>query len=560
MTAPGSIDASITWGTRRARWVLLATVLGSGVTFLDATVVNVALPTIGTDLDASVAGLQWVVNGYTLTLASLILLGGSLGDQFGRRRVFVLGVVWFAGASLRCSVAPTSQALVAARALQGIGGALLTPGSLAILQASFATRDRGRAVGAWSGLSGIAAAIAPFFGGWLIGAGSWRLIFLINVPLAIAVVAVALRHVPETRDPSTVRSLDVVGAALTAVGLAGVTWALIEAGERGATARVLLAGVVGLASLAGFVVVERTVRHPMLPLEIFRSRQFTAANLVTLIVYASLSIMFFLLVIDLQQVLGYSPLQAGAAMLPVTGLMLALSAWAGQLADRIGPRLPMTIGPLGIAVGLALVSRVQVDAATYVGSVLPGLVMFGLGLSLTVAPLTATVLAAVATRHAGVASGVNNAIARGAGLLAVAVIPGLTGLTGDAYHDPAVFATGFRAAMRISAVLASAGGMLAWFLIRNDVAGHADSSPAAALDGRHYCAIDGPPLRPSATRLRRHAQLRETTALRGAGNRGSSRGSFTNSVDPLLPSSRAFAGDVTENLSIRSMARRSGPS
>jgi MFS family permease len=221
MAGPISVDEPVTWGARRARWVLLATVLGSGIAFLDATVVNVALPTIGTELDASVAGLQWVINGYTLTLASLILLGGSLGDRFGRRRVFLLGVVWFAVASLLCGVAPTSEALVAARALQGIGGALLTPGSLAILQASFAPGDRGRAVGAWSGLSGIAAAIAPFAGGWLIGVGSWRLIFLINVPLAVAVVAVALRHVPETRDPSAVRGIDIAGAVLTVVGLAG---------------------------------------------------------------------------------------------------------------------------------------------------------------------------------------------------------------------------------------------------------------------------------------------------------------------------------------------------
>jgi len=304
---------------------------------------------------------------------------------------------------------------------------------------------------------------------------------------------VSLRHVPETRDSSAVRGIDVVGALLTVIGLAGVTWALIEAGERGATAGVLSAGAVGLASLAGFVVTERRVQHPMLPIEIFRSRQFTAANLVTFIVYASLSVTFFLLVIHLQQVLGYSPLQAGAATLPVTGLMLALSARAGQLADRIGPRLPMTIGPLGIAAGLALLSGVQAGA-TYVGSVLPGLLMFGLGLSLTVAPLTATVLAAAATRHAGVASGVNNAISRGAGLLAIAVIPGLTGLTGDAYHDAAVFASGFRESMRISAALAAAGGVLAWFLIRDDVAGRERSCPAATLDRRHYCAVDGVPL------------------------------------------------------------------
>ena len=382
---------------------------------------------------------------------------------------------------------------MAARALQGVGGALLTPGSLASLQASFATTDRSRAVGAWSGLSGVAAAIAPFVGGWLIGEGSWRLIFLINVPLAAAVVALTLRYVPETKDPAAVRGIDVAGAVLTVIGLTGVTWALIEAGERGATAGVLSAGAVGFASLIGFVAAERRVPHPMLPLEIFRSRQFTAANLVTLIVYASLSISFFLLVLHFQQVLGYSPLQAGAATLPVTGLMLALSARAGELANRIGPRLPMTIGPLGIAAGLALLSRVQADA-TYFGTVLPGLLVYGLGLSLTVAPLTATVMAAAATRHAGMASGVNNAISRAAGLLAVAVIPGITGLTGDAYHDPAIFASGFRASMQISAALATSGGVLAWVLIRNEVAGRAASCPAAKLDRRHYCAIDGAPL------------------------------------------------------------------
>ena len=493
MAAPISITEPVTWGTPRARWVLLATVLGSGMAFLDATVVNVALPTIGADLNASVAGLQWVINGYTLTLASLILLGGSLGDRFGRRRIFLLGTVWFAGASLLCGVAPTSEALVAARALQGIGGALLTPGSLAILQASFAMSDRGRAVGAWSGLSGVAAATAPFVGGWLIDVGSWRPIFLINVPLAVAVVVVSLRHVPETRDAAGVRGIDVPGALLTVIGLAAVTWALIEAGERGATTGVLSSGAIGLGSLAGFVAAERRVRHPMLPLEIFRSWQFSAANLVTFIVYASLSIMFFLFVVHLQQVLGYSPLQAGAATLPVTGLMLALSAPAGMLADRIGPRLPMTIGPLGIAAGLALMSRVQAEA-TYLGTILPGLLVFGLGLSLTVAPLTATVLAAATSKHAGIASGVNNAISRGAGLLAVAAIPGLTGLTGDAYRDPAIFASGFRAAMRISAALAAAGGLLAWLSIRNEVARPADSRPSARLDRHHHCAVDGAPL------------------------------------------------------------------
>ena len=483
----------IAWGTPHARWVLLATVLGTGIAFLDMTVVNVALPTIGRELDATVAGLQWIVNGYTLTLASLILIGGSLGDRFGRRRVFLVGIVWFAVASLFCGLASAEVALVAARALQGIGGALLTPGSLAIIQASFTPGDRARAVGAWSGLSGIAAAIGPFVGGWLVGAGSWRLIFLINVPLAIAAVAVTRRWVPETRDPESVGGIDASGAVLTSVGLAGVSWALIESGERGATGATLAAGAIGLAALAGFLELERRSRHPMMPLEIWRSRQFTAANLVTFLVYAGISINFFLLSVNLQQVLGYSPMQAGLAILPVTAIMLALSARAGQLAERIGPRLPMTVGPLVVAVGLALLSRVQ-EGTTYLGTVLPGQIVFGLGLTLTVAPLTATVLAAASERYAGIASGVNNAVSRGAGLLAIAVIPGVAGLTGDAYKDPAAFASGFRTAMLVSAMLAAAGGVLAWLFIRNQIAGRAHACPAAQLDRRHYCAVDGAPL------------------------------------------------------------------
>jgi MFS family permease len=330
---------AVAWGSPAARWILVATVLASGMAFLDATVVNVALPTIGAELDASVAGLQWILSGYTLTLASLILIGGALGDRFGRRRVFLVGTVWFAAASLLCGLAPTLSMLVAARALQGVGGAFLTPGSLAIIQASFASRDRARAVGAWSGLAGVAAAIGPFIGGWLIGAGSWRLIFLINLPLA-AVVAMASRHVPETRNPSSVGGIDVAGAGLITAGLAGVTWALIEGGERGASGAALAVGAAGLAALAGFVAVERRASHPMLPLDIFRSRQFTAANLVTFAVYAGMGMTFFLLVVNFQQLLGYSPMQAGVATLPITALMLALSARAGMLADRIGPRLP----------------------------------------------------------------------------------------------------------------------------------------------------------------------------------------------------------------------------
>src|SRR5262245_20687742 len=506
MGAPMVNNEGITWGTPQARWVLFATVLGSGIAFLDATVVNVALPTIGKELDASVAGLQWIVNGYSLTLASLILIGGSLGDRFGRRRVFLIGIVWFAVASLFCGLAPTAKALVAARALQGIGGALLTPGSLAIIQASFTQSDRARAVGAWSGLSGIAAAIGPFVGGWLVGVGSWRLIFLINVPLAIAAVAVALRHVPEPRVPLSVGGVDVAGASLTVVGLAGVSWALIEAGERGMSGATLISGSIGLAALAGFIAVERRGRSPMLPLEIWRSRQFTAANLVTFVVYASLGITFFLFIVHLQQVLGYSPMQAGVATMPITALLLALSARAGLLAERIGTRLPMTVGPLGLAAGLVLMSRVQ-QGSTYLGTVLPAVIVFGLGLTLTVAPLTATVLAAAATRYAGIASGVNNAVSRGGGLLAIAVIPGVSGLTGTAYLDPTAFARGFRTAMLISATLAAAGGLLAWLFIRKDVAGRAHACPSAHLDRRHYCAVDSAPLatQRDAARARRSA-------------------------------------------------------
>jgi len=483
---------AVAWGSPAARWILVATVLASGMAFLDATVVNVALPTIGAELDASVAGLQWILSGYTLTLASLILIGGALGDRFGRRRVFLVGTVWFAAASLLCGLAPTLSMLVAARALQGVGGAFLTPGSLAIIQASFASRDRARAVGAWSGLAGVAAAIGPFIGGWLIGAGSWRLIFLINLPLA-AVVAMASRHVPETRNPSSVGGIDVAGAGLISAGLAGVTWALIEGGERGASGAALAVGAAGLAALAGFVAVERRASHPMLPLDIFRSRQFTAANLVTFAVYAGMGMTFFLLVVNFQQLLGYSPMQAGVATLPITALMLALSARAGMLADRIGPRLPMTIGSAVMAAGLVLLSRVQAGT-TYLGTVLPALVVFGLGLTLTVAPLTATVLAAAATRFAGVASGVNNAVSRGAGLIAIAVIPGFAGLTGEAYRDPVAFAAGFRTAMLVSATLAAIGAGLAFLLIRNELPGRADSCPAGKLDRRHYCAVDGAPL------------------------------------------------------------------
>ena len=327
--------------------------------FLDATVVNVALPTIGEDLNAGISSLQWVVNAYTLTLSGFLLLGGSLGDHYGRRRVFVLGVVWFAAASLLCGLAPTDEALIAARALQGVGGALLTPGSLAIIEASFRREDRAPAIGAWSGLGGVTAAIGPFLGGWLVQAATWRLIFLINLPLAVVVVWVSVRQVPESRDPGATGRLDWAGAGLAALGLAGVVYALTDGPGQGWTSpRILGAGLVGVAALVGFLLWERYTPAPMLPLDIFASRQFSAANAVTFVVYGALGGSLFLLPIQLQRVVGYSPLASGVALVPITVLMLLLSARAGRLASRIGPRLPMTLGPLGVAAGLALFTRV----------------------------------------------------------------------------------------------------------------------------------------------------------------------------------------------------------
>jgi EmrB/QacA subfamily drug resistance transporter len=458
------------------RWVLLATVLGSGVAMLDATVVNIALPVLGKDLNAGFAGLQWTLNGYTLTLASLILLGGSLGDRFGRRRIFMLGTTWFALASLLCAVAPSIGFLVAARALQGVGGALLTPGSLAIISASFVRADRPRAIGAWSGLAGIAGAVGPFLGGYLVEGPGWRWIFLINLPLAAVVLAISARHVPESLDPEASPRLDVLGAVLGAIGLGGVTYALI-AGGTGWSATVVVFGVVGLLGVASFVVNERRSSHPMLPLGIFANRQFAAANAVTFAVYAALSAIFFLLVLQLQVVAGLSPILAGTALLPVTVLMLLLSSRGGQLAQRIGPRWPMAIGPMVASVGVLLTLRIGPDAS-YVGDVLPGVVLLGLGLCLTVAPLTTTVLAAVESRHAGVASGVNNAVARAAGLLAVAVLPVAAGISNDDYRHPAAFDHGFQIAILLCAALLAVGGLIAALTIADDLDAISPDDPA----------------------------------------------------------------------------------
>lgn len=443
-------------GTAAARWVLLATVLGSGVAFLDGTVVHVALPAIAADLDASLADLQWVLNAYLVTLSAFVLLGGSLGDRFGRRRVFLIGLVAFTGASVLCGLAPSTEVLIAARALQGLGAALLVPGSLAIISASFHPDDRAKAVGAWSGLGGIAGAIGPFLGGYLVDSVSWRLAFIINVPVAVAVV-VASRHVPESRAPAAGR-LDVLGAVTASAGLALATYGLIE-GSVGI-------GAAGLVLLVAFFIVEARTPFPMLPLRLFRSRQFSGANATTLAVYGAFSGAFFLLMLQLQVVLGYSALEAGASLLPVTLLMLLLSARAGALAQRIGPRWPMTIGPLGVAAGLLIWSTVDAGS-TYVGSILPGAIVFGLGLSLTVAPLTATIMASADAEHLGVASGINNAVARLAGLLAVAILPVVVGL--DSATRPAQLDAGVEAALVLCAGLALVGSLVAFLTVRRGV-------------------------------------------------------------------------------------------
>jgi EmrB/QacA subfamily drug resistance transporter len=457
-------------GTAAGRWVVAATVLGSGMAFLDGTVVNVALPAIGRDLHSGLAGLQWILDAYLLTLGALLLLGGALGDRYGRRRVYEVGLVAFSLASAVCGLAPNLGALIVARAVQGVGGALLVPGSLALLSASFVAEDRGPAVGAWSGLAGAFSALGPFLGGWLVDAVSWRLVFLINLPVAAVTLWVVRAHVPESRDAEAAATgpLDLPGAVLATVGLAGVVFALIEGSAGGFTPLVAVAAVVGAAALVAFPVVERRAAEPLVPLEVFRSRQFSGANLTTLAVYGAFGGALFLFVVQLQQDLGYSALEAGSALLPVTLLMLTLSARAGRLSQRAGPRLPMTVGPLVAGLGLLLLGRVA-PGSRYLTAILPALIVFGLGLSLTVAPLTAAVMASVEERHLGVGSGVNNAVARVAGLLSVALLPLAAGLSGVDPAGPG-FADGVRVALRISAVVCALGGAVAFVSVRRAAA------------------------------------------------------------------------------------------
>jgi EmrB/QacA subfamily drug resistance transporter len=428
-----SAAGSIRLASPQGRWLLAAMILGSGMAFLDGSIVGLALPAMNSDLDAGAAGVQWIVNAYTLTLAALILVGGSLGDRLGRRRVFVIGVAGFALASVLCAIAPTIEVLVAARGLQGVGAALLTPGSLAIISASFAPEDRGPAIGAWSGLAGVTSAIGPLVGGWLVDTTGWRGIFWINVPLAALVIWLAVRHVPETTGQQ--ERIDYGGAALTAAALASLTYGLVE--------KSWLWAVVGLVLVVVFVVHQKLTPHALVPLSLFADRVFTAANICTFAIYGALAASSFLLVQQLQYVSGFSPLVAGLASVPMTIIMLLFSAKAGAVGARIGPRWPMTIGPLIAAVGLVLMLRIG-DGASFWTDVLPASIVFGAGITVLVAPLTTAVLAAAPMEQTGIASGINNAVARTASLLAVAAIPPIAGLTGKNFSDPDVFDDGFR--------------------------------------------------------------------------------------------------------------------
>jgi MFS family permease len=466
----------IRYASTQGKWVLAAAILGSGIAFLDSSVVNTALPNIKSEFDASLAGQQWVLTGYLLTLGSLLVVGGSLGDLFGRRLAFVSGLIGFGITSALCGLAPNLNVLIAARVGQGITAALLVPGSMAMIAAVFHPDDRAKAIGAWSGLAGVATAIGPFLGGWLIDTVSWRWVFLINPPLAAIAVWIALTKVPETRGQALrgdaagrspeeigaqqargwMNGVDLPGAVALSLGLAGVVYALIEGPARRWPKSSVLAAAIGVLALVAFAFIERRSSSPMVPMSLFHSKRFAGINAATFVMWGAIGAVFFLLTIHLQTDLSYSATEAGAATIPVTILMMLFSAKSGALAQRIGPRIPLIMGPVVVAAAFALMTRIH-PGVSYPAEVFPAVLMFALGLTITVAPLTATLIASVEDRHAGVGSAINNAVARVASLLAIAVLPALAGIAGS---RGASLNAGFAKAMWICSALTAIGALI----------------------------------------------------------------------------------------------------